>query len=62
MTDTLMALSTPLPGAPDLSQTVEPIFSVEVLVELRKKLSDIDEILSDGDLSTRAARIGSRRR
>lgn len=58
--DTLSCISVPLPGAPDLTKFVEPIFSREALHELQRKIDEIGEVLIDGDVATRAAVIGAR--
>ena len=60
--DTLSCISEPLPGAPDLTKLVEPIFSREALHDLQRKIDDISDVLTDGDVATRAAVIGARTR
>jgi hypothetical protein len=59
----LLAVSAPLPGAPDVRLARdEQVFSPVQVLELCAELDKIDKALGEGSLTTRTARAGSRRR
>ncbi len=59
----LVALSTPVPGAPDVSlATDSPVFSPAQVAELCADLDAIEAARGEWSLTTRTARAGTRRR
>ena len=59
----ILALSAPLPGAPDVRlASDQQVFSAVQVLELCAELDKIDKALGEGSLTTRTARAGSRRR
>ena len=59
----LVALSTPVPGAPDVTlATDSPVFSPAQVAELCANLDVIEAVRGEWSLTTRMARAGTRRR
>jgi hypothetical protein len=59
----LVALSTPVPGAPDVAlATDSPVFSPAQIAELCADLDAIEAARGEWSLATRTARAGTRRR
>jgi hypothetical protein len=59
----ILDMSAPLPGAPDVRLATEAqVFSPVQVLELCAELDKIDKALGEGSLTTRTARAGSRRR
>lgn len=59
----LVALSTPMPGAPDVTlATDSQVFSPAQVAELCADLDQMEAARGDWSLATRTARAGTRRR